>query len=388
MGDFQGHPFRGNQWTDGQGGGLTPDAAAAAAAGGVTLVRGGNYGPKPWSDRTETGALVQGTGQGLRPSSAPPVDEDPEGDARAIAAAREDGVDLVPDGDGVPLSYRAREAGRVSEDIGPYGTSGEGSWYYTHDLPGSDKSPLSSRQKKAGVLPHQGPLGELIESEVHPTQKITAQERRERVAAREAIGRLSGPSKMPCLSWSIPPDYCHVGSTLAGVQGTACEICYARKGSYVWKSTKEAMQRRYDTWKKMPDERFVDNFAKALKGEPYFRWFDSGDVQGERMLKQIVEIARRTPDTQHWLPTKEAYLVEKWMRQNPGGFPKNLQVRVSIPKAQVDPEKIFPRSKHPNRPAMAGILKEGASCPASHQGGNCGRCRRCWSNKDVTYKQH
>lgn len=376
MGDFVGHPFRGNQWTGGQG---------------VTLVRDG---PRHFSNREGLhGAVVSGTGQGLRPKNAPPVSEDPEGDARIIAAGRADGVDIVPDGDGVPLVSRAREAEgfTLREDIGPYGTSGQGSWYYENDLPGAGgKNPLSAKQKRAGVLPRQGPIGPLVESEVHPSQTITAQERRERAAAREALGRLSGPAKMPCLSWSIPPDYCQVGSALAQVPGTACDICYARKGSYVWKSTKEAMQRRYDTWKKMPDQEFVDNFAKALKGEPYFRWFDSGDIQGERMLRQIVEIAKQTPDTQHWLPTKEAGLVEKWLRQHPEGFPKNLQVRVSLSMRELDPAKVFPKTR-PNgskRLPLAGILKEGANCPASRQGGNCGRCRKCWSDQDITYSQH
>lgn len=378
MGDFVGHPFRGNQWEDGQGG-TGPEAQH-------TTVLRGDYGAnraRPWSLRAEGFGEVSGTGAGLRPKEAPPVQEDPEGDARLIAAARAEGVDLVPDGDGVPLAQRMREnepVNRVGEDIGPYAahSPAAGASWREHPRP-----ELSRKDRKAGMAPYQGPEGVLTESD--PVAGLTRAEAHERNLAREAIGRLSGPSKMPCLSWSIPTSECKVGSILSRTPGTGCDICYAKKGMYVFKSTVEAMRRRFDTWKKMPDDQFIDNFSKAVKGEPYFRWFDSGDVQGERMLKQIVEIAKRTPDTQHWMPTKEALVVQKWMNQHPEGFPKNLQVRLSIPLIDKDPS-IIPRNRR--KLPMAGILRDGASCPASNQGGACGRCRRCWSDNDVTYKKH
>ncbi len=370
MGDFQGHPFRGNQWSDGGG---------AGGAGGATLSRGdymGNIGTAkagvPFTGRIGNHE-VTGTGQGLRPAEATPVHEDPKGDARIVAEGKTQGVDVVPDGDGVPLEQRLREgADVISEDVGPYG-SNEGSRYQEHTLP-------SAKGRE-----YQGPEGQVIKS--IPLERLKPGEGAAVEAARMAVGNFSGPAKMPCLSWSIPPSQCKVGAVLAQIPGTSCDICYAKKGRYVMDNVAEAMQRRYDTWKSMPDQEFVDNFAKGLKGQRYFRWFDAGDVQGERMLNQIVKIAQQTPDVQHWLPTKEAMLVDKWQKSHPEGWPKNLQVRVSLPLVGVDPAKL-PRKDPSRQLPRAGIVKTGASCPASNQGGACGRCRRCWSNQDVTYKQH
>src|SRR5262245_62757253 len=62
--------------------------------------------------------------------------------------------------------------------------------------------------------------------------------------ALEAIGGLSDPSKMPCLSYSTPADACHLGSLLRKLPGTTCHDCYAMKGCYIFKSTREAMARR------------------------------------------------------------------------------------------------------------------------------------------------
>jgi hypothetical protein len=41
----------------------------------------------------------------------------------------------------------------------------------------------------------------------------------------------------------------------------------------------------------------------------WFRWFDSGDLQGVNHLRNIATVARHTPETRHWLSTREAGAV-------------------------------------------------------------------------------
>jgi hypothetical protein len=48
------------------------------------------------------------------------------------------------------------------------------------------------------------------------------------------VHTLSNPGKMPWLSYSIPASTCKLGAALAKVKGTVCNICYAKKGRYVF----------------------------------------------------------------------------------------------------------------------------------------------------------
>jgi len=61
-----------------------------------------------------------------------------------------------------------------------------------------------------------------------------------------------------------------------------------------------------------------------ISRNPYFRWHDSGDLQSVEHFRLICDIARATPNTTHWLPTKEPRYVK-------GDVPANLIVRVSAP---------------------------------------------------------
>jgi hypothetical protein len=57
-----------------------------------------------------------------------------------------------------------------------------------------------------------------------------------------------------------------------------------------------------------------------------FRWHDSGDIQSLKHLAKIFKVARLTPDVNHWLPTREA-----WVKPYVGRAPKNLVIRFSMP---------------------------------------------------------
>ena len=64
----------------------------------------------------------------------------------------------------------------------------------------------------------------------------------------------------------------------------------------------------------------------------YFRWPSSGDLQGENHLRNIVTLAKHTPDVKHWLSTREAEVVRAV-----GQFPDNLVVRLSATKIDGKP---------------------------------------------------
>jgi hypothetical protein len=60
------------------------------------------------------------------------------------------------------------------------------------------------------------------------------------------------------------------------------------------------------------------------KKSKYFRWHDSGDVQDEAHLLKIFEVCKLTPETSHWLPTREAWTAD-YLERVPG----NLTLRFS-----------------------------------------------------------
>ena len=200
--------------------------------------------------------------------------------------------------------------------------------------------------------------------------------------ARAAVGGLSQTSKMPCRSWGISATKCKTGSKLAKKEGTVCHDCYALKGAYVWPSVRKAHERRLSL---INTSGWVDNMVSAINNADYFRWFDSGDLQSDEMLADIVRVAIATPETKHWLPTHEIFIVSRYLRKH-GKFPSNLIVRVSAAMVDGEPSKRFELTStvHKlNKPI-------GRECPSSKQGNKCADCRACWNPriKNISYRYH
>ena len=200
--------------------------------------------------------------------------------------------------------------------------------------------------------------------------------------ARAAVGGLSVPSKMPCYSFGISADHCKTGSKLAKIEGSICNTCYAQKGLYKLPSTEAAQERRINL---IGTSNWVDNMVRAINNADYFRWFDSGDLQSDEMLADIVRVALATPDTKHWLPTHENFMVSRYLRKH-GKFPSNLTVRVSAAMVDGEPPKRF---------ALTSTVHQlgkpiGRECPSSKQGNKCADCRACWNPriKNISYKYH
>ena len=104
--------------------------------------------------------------------------------------------------------------------------------------------------------------------------------------ATENVGGLSNVSKMPddSQSFGISAKKCKTGAQLAKINGSICEECYALDGFYIMPSTTTAHDRRIQ---KIYSKEWVPSMIALSKRKPFFRWFDSGDIQSARMLTSI-----------------------------------------------------------------------------------------------------
>jgi hypothetical protein len=191
---------------------------------------------------------------------------------------------------------------------------------------------------------------------------------------------------MPCFGYSIPARHCITGSKLRNVDNTICGICYALKGRYSFSNVQDAMERRFQS---LQDERWVEAIVTAIRSNEssgYFRWHDSGDLQGVWHLAKIVEVAHALPTIRFWLPTREYGIVGEFLRKG-GKFPSNLTVRLSsLTIGGNEPAAIAKRLGL----VISGAKEEGFNCPAPMQGNKCLACRKCWDKRiqNVTYVTH
>ena len=194
--------------------------------------------------------------------------------------------------------------------------------------------------------------------------------------ARKITGGLSAPNKMPGPSINLPAWNCITGLKLQAVKNSVCAGCYAMKGRYRFPNVREAMDRRLAA---LTDPRWVDAMVTLVKGQPWFRWHDSGDIQSPEHLKNIFEVCNRTPETRHWMPTREVKFLKL---MDPDVVPKNLIIRISSHMIDQGPVKHWPWTST--------VVTSGKTCPAAEQGNKCKDCRACWdrSVKNVAYGKH
>ena len=194
--------------------------------------------------------------------------------------------------------------------------------------------------------------------------------------ARKITGGLSAPSKMPGPAYNLPAPACITGSTLVDVINSVCKGCYALKGRYNFPNVKAALARRLES---LTHPLWVFAMTVLIKGEEVFRWHDSGDLQSVQHLKNIFEVCNKTPETSHWLPTREAKFLKL---MDPDVIPKNLIIRMSSHMIDQKPVTFWP---------WTSTVSTGAfTCPASKQGNECKSCRNCWDRNiaNVSYPKH
>lgn len=192
--------------------------------------------------------------------------------------------------------------------------------------------------------------------------------------------KLSQPSKMPGPGLGLPAAECKTGSWLRKIPKSVCSKCYALKGRYTFPKVLDAMYRRL---KGLEDPLWVEAMVAFITQSKtsYFRWHDSGDVQGIEHLEKIAEIAKRLPGVKFWLPTREKSIVRAYTAQY-GDFPANLCVRVSATMIDGVAPAGFANTST--------VVSKNESCPSRKQGNFCGACRRCWNRrvKNVSYHTH
>ena len=181
---------------------------------------------------------------------------------------------------------------------------------------------------------------------------------------------------MPGPAYNLPATECKTGAKLVKVPDSVCEGCYALKGRYNFRNVRLALARRLASLK---HPRWIEAMTVLIKGEPYFRWHDSGDLQSVPHLANIMKVCKATPETSHWLPTREAGLMKVI---NPAAIPTNLTIRFSSHMINQKPVKFWPWTST--------VSTGDFTCPASKQGNQCGSCRNCWDREvaTVSYPKH
>jgi hypothetical protein len=221
--------------------------------------------------------------------------------------------------------------------------------------------------------------------------------------AAAIAGALGHPSKMPGFSYGISAQKCQTGAKLRKVPGSVCSGCYAMTDWYrSWRPLLYGHARR---WAGIHHPRWVDAMVTLItakcKGEhTWFRWHDSGDLQGVWHLENIARVCERTPHVRHWLPTREYDFVRAFLAKG-RLIPTNLCVRLSA--HMIDAEPVLPAEleKFPTSTVVSvsmytsGVVsvegKGAVECRAVEARDNkCGDCRACWDPRvrNVQYPQH
>ena len=193
--------------------------------------------------------------------------------------------------------------------------------------------------------------------------------------AAAITGSMTRTSKMPGLSYSLPAWECKTGSKLRKIKNSVCSMCYALKGNYTrYKAIKAA---QYVRLASLTNKLWTAAMVAQIKRQKYFRWHDAGDVQDLDHLNKIFEVCRLTPDTKHWMPTREA-----WVKDHLASCPDNLIVRLSAPMIDQPAPSSWVHTST--------VVTSGRTCPAPDQGNVCGSCRACWDKdiKNIAYGEH
>ena len=207
--------------------------------------------------------------------------------------------------------------------------------------------------------------------------------------ASKNIGGLSNTSKMPCPSYGLNTENCITGSKLKLIENTVCNICYVDHGfATVYPCVRIAQNKRLELYNADP-QLWIESIAFILnkRNSEFFRWFDSGDLQSVKMLKDIVSICNNTPNCKHWLPTKETKFVSQYKKQY-GNFPANLTIRLSA--VYVDGKPPLTESNRLNVQVSEVTSKGNFTCLAPLQEHKCLDCRMCWDSniKSIIYQKN
>ena len=210
------------------------------------------------------------------------------------------------------------------------------------------------------------------------------------VKEAKTFGNVSnGNTKMPGTTFAVDAFACNTGSKLAKVEGSVCSKCYAIRIQKMRPSVDQGYKANLTKYLTSDRQGWVAAIAFQIirqNTDGHHRWFDAGDLQSIEMLEDIVSVCKITPNTKHWLPTREVKIVSDYLKMH-GAFPDNLVVRVSSP--MIDDKPLI-RYGNTSTVHTKGKPNHGVECEASKRGNNCGPCRACWDKTipNISYPKH
>jgi hypothetical protein len=230
------------------------------------------------------------------------------------------------------------------------------------------------------------------------------------IALGRKDGKLGEPTKMPGFAFGLSAFKCQRGEELSLDPNSTCAHCYARSNFYLTKNEViEAHKRRLAG---LTHPEWVAAMVTLIRHEvdpkdPYFRWHDSGDLQGVWHLANIVEVCRQTPNVHYWLPTHEPFMLREYLELVRAEAPLILPTGISADYIDCPPALIEGLERIPTSTAHRGHgnsravqvserRKDSIECKsyvrAKKNGGAglCGDCRACWNPEvvNVSYPMH
>ena len=199
--------------------------------------------------------------------------------------------------------------------------------------------------------------------------------------------KISVTSKLDGIrSWSLQAiDTCPGSVASPGELVDACKGCYATTGNYRFNNVKAPRLHNQEDWKRLD---WADDMCRELEKDRYFRWMDSGDVYTLALAEKILEVMKRTPWCQHWLPTR-MYKFPKFRQVfSEMQALKNVSVRFSSDSVTGQ----YTKGLHGSViiPTAADAKKGMTVCQAYEHEGKCNGCRACFHKlaKVIAYPAH
>ena len=212
--------------------------------------------------------------------------------------------------------------------------------------------------------------------------------------------KLSKTKKMPCKSFSLPvrEEICKGMIDLStNDMKDVCKGCYAKKGFYNMPTVTKPREDNYTLSMKID---FTENMIKEINNDLYFRWFDSGDIYSQEFLEKVLEVCKKTPYTNHWIPTKSRDLFSNKTWRELEAL-SNVKVRFSSPNinghyANWHGSTVYTDNNQLDSNTFACKATTVMVNKKNKKGvfelkprGTCDNCRACWHNdKVIAYKLH
>ena len=200
--------------------------------------------------------------------------------------------------------------------------------------------------------------------------------------------KLSKTSKMPGYSFSLPAV---ITCGNAPKTQEKCSYCYACQGRYTFNNVLDS---RFKNLAAIYEDPILTGWtlgkaiARVYYEEPYFRFFDSGDIGNDKIAKTVTIACgvalHEVPDVRIWIPTSQHKRIDilPWLKL------LNHIGAVVRPSADGFYEKEKSVPVVPGLSAGSSITTEPDKvknlfvCPSKYQNNSCGDCRHCWDCPD------